>query len=70
MTEMVRIPAPHFGRAEARVVPADSQVRLELRLPAPLVRQLVLLSIDTGVPVTRLVADRLATTLSESETQE
>lgn len=60
MAGMIDIPATLFGRGGSRCVPTDSLVRLEVRLPAPLVRALVLKSNHTGVPIARIVAAELA----------
>lgn len=55
----VRIPASHFGRRRARWVPEDSYVRLEVRLPAPMVRRLTMLANARGASIARVVTDEL-----------
>lgn len=65
MTQMIEIPASSLGRGVARSVPAGSPVRLEVRLPAELVRDLTLESNREGIPIARIVAHRLARTLRQ-----
>lgn len=55
----VRIPASHFGRRRARWVPEDSYIRLEVRLPAPMVRRLTMLANARGASIARVVTDEL-----------
>lgn len=55
----VCIPASHFGRRRARWVPEDSYVRLEVRLPAPMVRRLTMLANARGASIARVVTDEL-----------
>lgn len=57
--EAICIPAPHFGRRRARWVSEDSYVRLEVRLPAPMVRELTILANSRGASIARVVTDEL-----------
>ncbi|MDU0479571.1 hypothetical protein QVA66_10005 [Staphylococcus chromogenes] len=59
--EMVDIPPTRFGRRQARRVRADESVRVQLRLPAPMVRRLTLAANARGTSLAHLVAQQLAT---------
>ncbi|MDY3128385.1 MAG: hypothetical protein SOW59_09755 [Corynebacterium sp.] len=59
--EMVDIPPTRFGRRQARRVRADELVRIQVRLPAPMVRRLTLSANARGTSLAHLVAQRLAT---------
>ena len=50
-TEAICIPATHFGRRRVRWVSEDSHVRLEVRLPAPMVRELTILANAKGASI-------------------
>ena len=50
-TEDICIPATHFGRRRVRWVPEDSHIRLEVRLPAPMVRELTILANAKGASI-------------------
>lgn len=58
-TEDICIPATHFGRRRVRWVPEDSHIRLEVRLSAPMVRELSILANSRGASIARVVTDEL-----------
>lgn len=64
-TDAICIPAPHFGRRRARWVSEDSYVRLEVRLPAPMVRELTILANAKGASIARVVTDELEHLVSD-----
>ena len=55
MSNMIEISPAMYGRSEARTVPADERVRVEFRLRASTVRQLTIMSNESGAPVTRIL---------------
>lgn len=57
--DLVEVPASRFGRRTAMTVPADKTIRLELRLPARLVRELVLISNRRHTPISHIVGEAL-----------
>ncbi|WP_312588909.1 hypothetical protein [Corynebacterium dentalis] len=57
--DLVEVPASRFGRRMAMTVPADKTIRQELRLPARLVRELVLISNRRYTPISRIVGEAL-----------
>lgn len=65
MAELIEIPAALYGRGARRVVPADSTVRLDVKIPAPLMRELMVESNVTGVPLTKIVGRRLSATMEK-----
>jgi hypothetical protein len=64
-TEAICIPATHFGRRRVRWVSEDSHVRLEVRLPAPMVRELTILANARGASIARVVTDELGHLVSD-----
>lgn len=48
-------PPAMYGRSEARTVPADERMRVEFRLRASTVRQLTIMSNESGAAVTRIL---------------
>ncbi len=63
MAELIEIPAALYGRGTKRVVPVDSTVRLDVKIPATLMRGLMVESNETGVPLTKIVERRLSATM-------
>ena len=55
VSNIIEIPPALYGRSEARTVPADERVRVEFRLRASTVRQLTIMSNESGAPVTRIL---------------
>lgn len=55
VSNMIKIPPAMYGRSEARTVPADERVWVEFRLRASTVRQLTIMSNESGAPVTRIL---------------
>lgn len=55
MSNMIEIPPAMYGRSEARTVSADERMRVEFRLRASTVRQLTIMSNESGAPVTRIL---------------
>lgn len=69
MADTVEIPATLYGRSRARVVRADSEVRLDIKISASTMRALVLESHRTRAPLTKTV-DRLVCEALSHEGQE
>lgn len=59
MSDMIEIPATRHGRSHARHVPADSLLRLEVRVPAPVMQWLAHRANTTGASVASLVSSDL-----------
>ena len=56
----MEIPSAHFGRKVSRVVPDDAIVRVELRLPAPIVAKLSTESAERGCSMSHVMAQWLS----------
>ncbi|UWF05526.1 hypothetical protein [Corynebacterium diphtheriae] len=70
MAEMVEIPAALYGRGAVRVVPVDSTVRLDVKIPAALMRKLMIESNRSGVPLTKIVDRLLSAAIAQDSEQE
>lgn len=56
----MEIPSAHFGRKVSRAVPDDAIVRVELRLPAPIVAKLSAESADRGCSMSHVMTQWLS----------
>lgn len=70
MAEMVEIPAALYRRGAVRVVPVDSTVRLDVKIPAPLMQKLMIGSNRSGVPLTKIVDRLLSAAIAQDSEQE
>ena len=68
MSDMIEIPPAIYGRSAARTVPAGERVRVEFRLRASTVRQLTIMSNESGAPVTRILERLVDSALRQGPT--
>lgn len=65
MADLIEIPAAMYGHRPARSVPTEARLRLEVRMPACVIRDLTVRSNQTHIPIARLVTEYVANGLKE-----